>query len=71
LTKSLKHCKFVSMSKINIDKGKCIGCGLCVSINADCFKMGDDGKAEAVAKEKCDCKEAVDSCPVQAITYSE
>ncbi len=77
MTKLLKHCKFVFMAKINVDKGKCIGCGLCVSINADCFKMSDDGKAEVIVKEQCGCgcncedktaKEAVESCPVKAIT---
>jgi len=55
-----------------VDQDKCIGCGLCASICPEVFEMGKDGKShvknpKACAKSKC-CKEAADSCPVQAIT---
>jgi len=44
----------------------CIGCGACVSICPEGFEM-DNGKAKVKnAKAKC-VKEAVDSCPVNAI----
>jgi ferredoxin len=33
------------MAKVN--KKKCIGCGLCVSIAPETFFMDDDGKAKA------------------------
>jgi len=64
------------MSKIRVDPTKCIGCGLCTSIAEDCFRLNDQGKAEGI----CECKdsacqakvkEAVESCPVQAITTSD
>jgi ferredoxin len=72
--------KILFMSKINIDPKKCIGCGLCTSITEECFRINDQGKAEAVGecegdggcegcKEKV--KEAIESCPVQAITVEE
>ena len=53
-----------------IDKEKCIGCGTCTVIAPKTFKLGDDGKAEAITPpgdvtEKI--KEAIDSCPVEAI----
>lgn len=62
-----------SMSKIKVDPVKCIGCGLCVSVAEEVFRMNDQGKAEVVEKseeksyeEKI--KEAIESCPVQAIS---
>lgn len=56
-----------------IDKEKCIGCGTCISIAEEVFKMGDDGKA--AINEGCDCtaneekiKQAVETCPTKAIS---
>jgi ferredoxin len=60
------------MTKIQIDKEKCIGCGLCASICEKSFKIQGD-KAIPVKKEvsKLTCeKEAADSCPVNAISLS-
>ena len=53
--------------KVKVDKEKCIGCGACEAICPEAFKIVD-GKAKFVGtgKEKC-LKDAVDSCPVQAI----
>jgi ferredoxin len=66
-----------------IDKEKCIGCSTCSVIAPKTFKLGDDGKAQVVkppedVKSRGDhvpfrdeeekIKEAVDSCPVEAIT---
>lgn len=62
------------MSKLKVDAEKCIGCGLCVSIAKDCFKLDDNGKAEVTCEcdkvKGCDTKskEATEACPVQAIT---
>jgi ferredoxin len=57
---------------VEIDKKKCIGCGLCVSISPEVFKMGDSGTAQvkdmnADKKFENKVKEAAESCPVQAI----
>jgi ferredoxin len=60
--------------KINIDKNLCIGCGTCVSIASKSFKLGIDGKAEAIepmGDEEKIIKEAIDSCPVAAIKSTE
>ncbi|RLG11010.1 ferredoxin [Candidatus Pacearchaeota archaeon] len=52
---------------VKIDKQKCVGCGACVSICPEAFEM-KDGKAE-VKSQDADCiDEAIDSCPVQAIS---
>lgn len=53
---------------IKIDAEKCIGCGLCSSMCEQVFEMGDDMKAHVKAQKKIPCvKEAIESCPVEAI----
>ena len=56
---------------ITVDKEKCIGCGSCVAIAPNVFKMGADGKAEVIegdhAGESALVNQAKDACPVQAI----
>lgn len=57
------------MTKIKVDKDKCIGCGACVASCGN-FEM-KDGKAKPKKSEvdKITCeKEAADSCPVDAIS---
>ena len=59
------------MTKIVIDKSKCIGCGMCVSLASKTFKIGKDMKSEVV-NQKGDLQEnvqnAVNNCPVGAIS---
>lgn len=59
--------------KITVDKDKCIGCGACVAIASESFKLGDDGKAEVIEpagdKEK-EIRNAAEGCPVGAIKIS-
>lgn len=59
------------MVKIVVDKEKCIGCGLCASMCGEVFAMGNDGKASVKAQKDIACvKEAIESCPVSAISES-
>lgn len=54
---------------VKINKEKCIGCGLCPSICGEVFVMASDGKARVKAQKKIPCvKEAIESCPVSAIS---
>ncbi|MDD5032103.1 MAG: ferredoxin [Patescibacteria group bacterium] len=54
---------------IKVNQELCIGCGACVSLCPDVFKMNDAGKSEVIGEENIDCaKNAAASCPVQAIS---
>lgn len=59
--------------KIVVNKEKCIGCGLCVSLAEKTFKLSEEGKAMAsLSKDPLEkIKEAVSSCPVEAISIKE
>ena len=56
---------------IKVDKETCIGCGNCVAVCSEVFEM-KDGKSyvkagQSDSKNPC-VKEAVTSCPVDAIS---
>ncbi len=67
------------MSKIILEKEKCINCGSCVGVCPKHFESGEDGKAhlknstpenknEVLEVDSVDCiEDAVDVCPVQCI----
>ncbi|MFC1599114.1 ferredoxin [Patescibacteria group bacterium] len=55
-----------------INQETCIGCGTCEGVCPEVFKL-NDGKASVISLEdytphKEKIQQAVDSCPVQAIT---
>ena len=54
--------------KINLDE--CIGCGVCSQLCPEVFKLDEnEGKAMVISQDNLGlAKEAVDSCPVSAIT---
>jgi len=59
--------------KVTVDKDKCIGCGLCVSLAPKSFKLGEDGKSQVIEPVGDDwetIKNAAESCPVGAIKIS-
>ena len=57
-----------------VDKNTCIGCGTCVAIAEKTFKLDDNYKAEVI-DQKGDSdeliKDAMESCPVNAISMEE
>jgi len=58
--------------KASVDRGKCIGCGLCTSICGDVFEL-KNGKSfvkknAKIKGNEAKIKEAAESCPVQAIS---
>ena len=53
---------------VKVDQAKCIGCGQCASVCPQVFKM-KDGKAIVKEDKDAPCKkEAIDTCPVSAIS---
>lgn len=59
--------------KARVDEETCIGCGVCAGICPDVFEMGKDELAKVKvdpvpADAEDDCREAAESCPVEAIT---
>lgn len=58
---------------VSVNKETCIGCGACASTCPEVFEIGEDGKsqvkenADLTKNDKC-IKEAIDGCPVQAIS---
>ncbi|MEO5357409.1 MAG: ferredoxin [Nitrospirae bacterium YQR-1] len=54
-----------------VDQDLCTGCETCVSLCPDVFEMqGDKAVASNPGKcDSCDCQEAMDTCPVEAIKW--
>ncbi len=62
--------------KANVDQETCIGCGLCADICPAVFEMNDDDiavvKVDSVPADAEDaCREAAESCPVDAIAIKK
>jgi ferredoxin len=56
---------------IKVNQDKCIGCGTCVAICPSNFQLNANGKSEVIGQDDNDCvQNAIESCPVQAITRS-
>jgi ferredoxin len=59
------------MARPVVDEATCIGCGRCEELCPMVFKVEEDGISHVIDPEgcdKCDCQQAVDECPVSAIT---
>lgn len=58
--------------KVVVDKDLCTGCGICEETCPEVFEVKDGVSTVKVSKVPDDlvesCKEAADSCPVEAIT---
>lgn len=62
------------MKTAKVDKDHCIGCGHCVAIAEKTFFLNEEGKSEVKENPKDTeekIQEAIDSCPVQVISWTE
>ena len=54
---------------VKVDKEKCLGCGICVSLCPEMFEMDKDNKSQIKPRKKCDrLNEIIDMCPTEAIS---
>ncbi len=58
------------MAKVVVDESTCVGCGLCEQACPEVFKVDDSGIAKIIANnsEAEGMQDAIDQCPVTAIT---
>ncbi len=61
--------------KVKVNGDACIGCGTCLAVAEELFKMEDGiskAKVEVVPEDKKEmAQEAIDSCPTGAIQEAE
>ena len=61
------------MTRIEVDRERCVGSGTCEMLAPDLFEVGDDGivtalRAEPDAGDVDAAEEAVQACPTQALS---
>jgi ferredoxin len=61
------------MSRIEVDRDRCVGSGTCEALAPDIFEVGDDGvlvvlRPEPGEDELSDVRDAVQACPTRALT---
>ena len=62
------------MKKLFVNQEACIGCGACVAIDGEHFDFNDEGLSNVISNENIesdDAKNAISSCPTNAISYIE
>ena len=60
--------------KVLLDQEECIGCESCVEICPEVFAMDDSEKAEVILAEggpEDQIEEAIETCPVECISWEE
>ena len=60
--------------KLVVNTDLCAGCGRCVMVAEKSFKMNDRGQSEAInppGDDKETIQQAMDECPLMAITWEE
>ena len=55
----------------NINKEKCVGCGICVACCPGATEIGEDGKAKIIDQKKVEDCDGEKICPYEAIEKTE
>ena len=60
------------MSRVQVDRERCVGSGVCESLAPEVFEVDDDGalvvhKPEPADEELDDVRDAVQQCPARAL----
>ena len=60
------------MSRVVVDRDRCVGSGACEMLAPDVFEVDDDGvlvihREEPAEEELPDVRDAVQACPIQAL----
>jgi ferredoxin len=64
------------MSRVQVDRERCIGSGACEALAPDVFEVDDDGvlvvhRSEPADDELPDVGDAVRACPTRALSLAE
>ena len=64
------------MSRIEVDRERCVGSGACEARAPDVFEVDDDGvlvvhRSEPADDELSDVQDAVQACPTRALSLAE
>ena len=64
------------MSRVQVDRERCVGSGVCESLAPEVFELDDDGvlqlhREEPADDELDDVRDAVQSCPARALVLTE
>lgn len=64
------------MSRVQVDRERCVGSGVCESLAPEVFELDDDGvlqlhREEPAADELDEVRDAVQSCPARALALAE
>ena len=64
------------MSRIEVDRERCVGSGACEALAPDVFEVDDEGllvvhRSEPAADELSDVRDAVQACPTRALSLAE
>jgi ferredoxin len=63
------------MSRIEVDRDRCVGSGACEALAPEVFEVDDDGallvhRPEPTEDELPDVRDAVSACPTRALSLS-
>jgi ferredoxin len=64
------------VSRVEVDRKRCVGSGTCEAIAPDVFEVGDDGLLVLLLPEPGDdglpdVQDAVQACPTRALTLAD